>query len=222
MKISLLHKGSNYDFPILKIKKTNIFRNYQNSFVNNNYSIFSERSTGYFCSDFNSRIGKSPKAPSPMSTKKTKKKKILTPLQLYEMNKEKREFAKIFSDNENKMKINFNVKCLFSSTASSQLNEMSLKAHMISKASNYIFSKITGYKLKLKLLKKNNRSDRDDTNTERNNNINMNNFINTKRLYSMNKSKYKIRNITMYSKYPKFSQTFYTIKKNKPLTYSNN
>ena len=70
-----------------------------------------------------------------------------------------------------------------------------------------MFSKITEYKLKLKLRRKPNIKVKEKI--KRKNSVNN---IETSNIYNKGKNEIKIRNVSMTSKYPKFARTFYTNK----------
>lgn len=213
MKIAILQKASNYNFPILNFKNQIRLKNYRNKVFNDCFSRLSERSTGYN-NDFISVISNTPRGSDTpkIFSSLSKPKKFSTSVQKSKQKKMIIEYDKIFTDKTNNKKNDFNIKCNFKSTASNQINQMKIKTNMISKASNYLFSKISGIKLRLKLL---------NGTTPYNNQINLNtiktsknkhnlSIINTSDLYITNKKKF--RNISMYSKYPNSNRTFYTTK----------
>lgn len=195
-------------FPLINIPfsfsrksiKPDIFRNYRNNIVSNAFA-FSERSTYFF------------------ETNRTKTSKHISNnisdirnnynMSVMERKNNEREYDKIFSDKDMKKKINLNINSIFGSTSNEQLNEMLVKTNMISKASNFMFSKITGYKLKLKLKLRRKPDMKVKDKIRRKNSVNN---IETSNIYNKGKNEIKIRNVSMTSKYPKFAKTFYTNK----------
>ena len=195
-------------FPLINIPfsfdrksiKPDIFRNYRNNIVNSNTFAFSERSTNFF--ETNRTIKQSKHFSNNISDIRNNYN-----MSVMERKINEREYDKIFSDKDTKKKRNIN--SIFGSTSNEQLNEMLVKTNMISKASNFMFSKITGYKLKLKLKMRRKPDIKLKEKIKRKNSVNN---IETSNIYNKGKNEIKIRNVSMTSKYPKFARTFYTNK----------